>query len=104
MGNLGMMEILVIAVVALLVFGPERLPELARNAGKAMARFRAESAKSVEELRRAADLGDLEKDVRGVVDDVKGLRTNVMEQLSPPRSSTAPRAPAEVPPIDPEAT
>lgn len=108
MGNLGMMEVLVIAVVALLVFGPDRLPELARNAGKALARFRAESAKSVEELRRAADLGGLDTDVRSVVDEVRGIRDGVNAELrsltSPQRSPTRPREITDVPPIDPEAT
>ncbi|MDP8930473.1 MAG: twin-arginine translocase TatA/TatE family subunit, partial [Actinomycetota bacterium] len=32
----------VVAFIALLVFGPDRLPELARQAGRALARFRQE--------------------------------------------------------------
>ena len=38
--NVGAPELLVILVVALLVFGPNRLPELARQAGKAMGEVR----------------------------------------------------------------
>jgi Tat protein translocase TatB subunit len=40
MQNVGAPELLVIVVVALLVFGPNRLPELARQAGRAVAEVR----------------------------------------------------------------
>lgn len=39
MGNLGLSEILVIAVVALLVIGPKRLPEVAKGMGQAFKAF-----------------------------------------------------------------
>jgi TatA/E family protein of Tat protein translocase len=41
--NLGFTEMAVIFVVALLVFGPHKLPELARNLGKSLAEFRRAS-------------------------------------------------------------
>ena len=40
MFNIGGGEILLIAVVALLVLGPQRLPEMARTIGKALREFR----------------------------------------------------------------
>lgn len=40
MGNLGTSEILFIAIFALLVFGPRRLPEIGRSVGKALAELR----------------------------------------------------------------
>ncbi len=39
MGNLGLSELLVIFVVALLVIGPRRLPEVARGLGQAVKAF-----------------------------------------------------------------
>ncbi len=39
MGNLGLSELLVIFVVALLVIGPKRLPEVARALGEAFRSF-----------------------------------------------------------------
>jgi len=40
MGNLGFSELVVIVVVALLVVGPRRLPEVARGLGEALRAFR----------------------------------------------------------------
>lgn len=40
MFDIGMQELLVIFLVALLVFGPKRLPELGKTIGKGMAEFR----------------------------------------------------------------
>lgn len=42
-GSLGVPEILFILVLALLVFGPKRLPELGRTIGRAMGEFRRAS-------------------------------------------------------------
>ena len=43
MPQIGPLEILVVAVIALIVFGPQRLPELARSIGRAMAEFRRQA-------------------------------------------------------------
>jgi sec-independent protein translocase protein TatA len=40
MFGLGMPELALIAVVALLLFGPKRLPELGRNVGRSIAAFK----------------------------------------------------------------
>lgn len=105
MGNLGFMELLVVAVIALLVFGPERLPELARNAGKAMAKFRSEASRSIDDLKHAADLQGLDKDLRGIRDDVTELRASVTGALGGTGAGEGASRPADLPPpTDPEAT
>lgn len=43
MGNLGMWEILMILVIALIVFGPRKLPELGKSLGQSLAQFRRAS-------------------------------------------------------------
>lgn len=51
--SLGAPEILVILVVALIVLGPSKLPEAARQVGKAMAEFRRVTAGFQAEVRDA---------------------------------------------------
>jgi TatA/E family protein of Tat protein translocase len=43
MGPIGIQELAVILVVALLVFGPKRLPELGKSLGRTLAEFRRAS-------------------------------------------------------------
>jgi TatA/E family protein of Tat protein translocase len=55
MFGIGMTELAVIFVVALIVFGPTKLPELARSLGRAMAEFRRASTDLRQTLREAVD-------------------------------------------------
>ncbi|NLT68763.1 MAG: twin-arginine translocase TatA/TatE family subunit [Acidobacteria bacterium] len=43
MGSLGMQEIVIIFVLALLIFGPRKLPELGKTLGKGLAEFKKAS-------------------------------------------------------------
>lgn len=117
----GPQEWLVIAIVALLVFGPERLPEVARNAAKLIARLRSETDRSVSELKRAAAAEGLDREWREVSRDLRetrdhlrgsvdGLRAQVEGELTrKPQSGTMGgavrwRADDDPPPVDAEAT
>jgi TatA/E family protein of Tat protein translocase len=44
MGNIGFPEMLVIFVLALLIFGPKKLPELGKSLGKGLSEFRRASS------------------------------------------------------------
>jgi sec-independent protein translocase protein TatB len=50
-GNLGLPEILLLAVVGLIVFGPERLPRAARDAGKVIRQLRAMSQQAMDDVK-----------------------------------------------------
>ena len=52
MFNIGPAEIMVILVLALIVFGPKRLPEIGRTVGKSLREFRKTSEDVKEEIKR----------------------------------------------------
>jgi TatA/E family protein of Tat protein translocase len=49
MGDIGIGEIVVIAVVALVLFGPNKIPEFARSCGKAVSLFKKGLTEGLEE-------------------------------------------------------
>lgn len=59
MPNIGPLEIVVILIIALIVFGPKRLPELGRSMGKGIREFKSslsgdkDDEDDVRELERA---------------------------------------------------
>src|SRR5437762_13351783 len=65
MGQLGFSEMLVIFIVALLVFGPKKLPELGKSLGKGIREFK----KATDELKTTWE--DQVKDIQAPLTDVK---------------------------------
>lgn len=59
MFNVGLGEIVAIVLVALLLFGPERLPEMARQAGRWLGRLRLTTQDALDQLKDETDLKDL---------------------------------------------
>lgn len=55
MGNFGPAEMLVIGVFALLVFGPQKLPEMARSFGRAIREFKKATGELTQELKLGID-------------------------------------------------
>ena len=51
MPNVGLPEMIVLLVIALMVFGPKKLPEMGRTVGKSLREFRRASAELRSELR-----------------------------------------------------
>jgi sec-independent protein translocase protein TatB len=57
--NVGLGEIVAIVLVTLLLFGPERLPEMARQAGRWLGRLRLTTQDAIDQLKDETDLKDL---------------------------------------------
>ncbi|MCY3550332.1 MAG: twin-arginine translocase TatA/TatE family subunit [Candidatus Poribacteria bacterium] len=62
MGGIGGIEIFIILMVALVIFGPKKLPEMGRSLGKAIREFKNVGNDLQDELTKAADEIDKEKD------------------------------------------
>jgi len=54
--SLGMPEILVILVIVLILFGPKKLPELARGLGQSIREFKKGASEIKQEFEQAVDL------------------------------------------------
>ena len=80
MGSISFTEILVIAVVALIVFGPKRLPELARRAGGLVAKAKEASSAVTDAL--GQDLSDVAEPLKGIKDDVTGIKKDLTKAVT----------------------
>ncbi|MEN8114854.1 MAG: twin-arginine translocase TatA/TatE family subunit [Actinomycetota bacterium] len=82
MGSLGTGEILFIAFVALIIFGPQRLPEIARKAGVLLSKARA-MTRSVTDVMNAEfdEVAAPIKDLKGEYDAVVGDMKNAAPSL-----------------------
>lgn len=123
--DLSMTKLLILGVLAMLIFGPEKLPQLARDAGRMVRQFRGMAQQARSELR--SELGDAipDFDVRDLNprtfvrkhlldDDTRSanvlgeVRSAVAEAAAPITVATnhtaAPLAVGERAPFDPDAT
>lgn len=58
MPQIGPLEILVVGVLALLVFGPEKLPEMARSLGKGLTQLKRMASDAKSEFDMGLDAAD----------------------------------------------
>jgi sec-independent protein translocase protein TatA len=81
-GSIGMPELILIFVVALLVFGPRKLPEIGKSLGKGLAEFKKASE-------------DLKKTIEQEIEEAKTEVTQTPKPVS--AADTVARAPSAEP-------
>ena len=64
MGDIGLSKLIFIFVIALLVFGPKRLPELGRSLGKGLAELKRATNGVRESIKRELENAELENLIR----------------------------------------
>ncbi|MDG2041051.1 MAG: Sec-independent protein translocase protein TatB [Ilumatobacter sp.] len=79
LGSIGMSELLIIFVIALIVFGPRKLPDLGRSLGKSLGEFKRAS-----------------NDLRNTLEE----EIHVEEQVAKPPPAPAVATPPVTPPDD----
>lgn len=77
-GNVGLSEMVIIFVIALIVFGPRRLPEIGRSLGSAMREFR----RSLNQIQREIEQAN-------PVESVREVNTILNPLADPPKDSEA---------------
>ena len=106
----GFFEWLFLGVLALLIFGPERLPKMAYTAGQMIAKFKREAAGTLDELKAAAELeefSDVAKDLRATGADLRRDFDDLNDSIAPKplKGQSAVMATGEdagPPPFDPD--
>jgi sec-independent protein translocase protein TatA len=90
MPQIGPLEILVVGVLALIVFGPERLPEIGRSLGKGLNQMK----RMASDVKADFDLGMEEEKAPAKPTEAEPevLRANNAPASSPVTKSSVPRA------------
>jgi sec-independent protein translocase protein TatB len=81
MFDLGFSELMVIAVVALIVIGPERLPKVARTAGLLSGRLRRYVGDVKADISREMQLEELKRMQQEVADRVMSAEISVKQEI-----------------------
>jgi len=117
--DLSIPKLLILAVIALVIFGPNELPKIASQAGRALRDLRkiAEGAKNDLREGLGPEFGDFDLEdlnpkrfvQKHFLDDINGDSAKAASQagMQPPRqtrSNSTVLAPGERPPFDPDAT
>jgi sec-independent protein translocase protein TatB len=109
MFGVGLPELAVIAFVAVLVFGPDKLPDLARQAGRMARQVRTFANQARDELREElgpefADLDLRDLDPRAIVKKHIIEAMNADDDEDEERARVIPLGSGELPPFDVDAT
>jgi TatA/E family protein of Tat protein translocase len=101
MFGIGMPELILIAVVALIVLGPKKLPDLAKSLGRAVREFKKATSELKETLQVDSEFSEVKKaftdfhsDVnKTILDEGKPPETPAADSPAPPADATLPADP-----------
>ena len=88
MFGIGMPELMVIAVIALLVVGPKKLPDIAKALGKGLTEFRKATQSATDTLKETLKTEELKKDIDGFKDSLLYGKGDEKEAPVPPAAPT----------------
>lgn len=77
-GSIGVPELIVIFIIALLVFGPKKLPEVGKSVGRAIREFK----KASDELRSKVEEEINASEIKSEINDVKSNLTEFKDDLN----------------------
>ena len=82
--KIGAMELVVIFIVALLVIGPDKLPQYARKFGAALKEFRKASSGVTKELRESVidPLSEAQKPLREAMEPLEDITKDIKSELN----------------------
>lgn len=86
--SLGMPELIFIFILALLIFGPKKLPELGKSLGKGLAEFKRAS----NELRSSLEeeINSVQNSTKGILEEPAKIIQNTMDDPSPKENTSTP--------------
>lgn len=71
-GNIGLPELIIILAIALLIFGPKKLPEVGKSIGRALREFRKTSdeiKEKIEEEIQVDEFKDLKEEIKKDIEE-----------------------------------
>jgi Tat protein translocase TatB subunit len=87
--NLGMGEIAVLVLLGLVLFGPKRLPEIARQMGKFIAEFKRASNDFQAQIHQEINKMEIEESAKKLATDAKDAAKDIVGHPDDPDSITS---------------
>jgi TatA/E family protein of Tat protein translocase len=96
LGSIGMPELIIIFVIALIIFGPRKLPELGRSLGKSLSEFKRASNELKSTLEEEIRLDEQRANL-----EASKAAAAAAAAAAPPPAPVVPVTPAEIMPPAP---
>jgi sec-independent protein translocase protein TatA len=88
LGPIGMQELIIIFVIALIVFGPRKLPELGKSLGRSIAEFKRASNELRNTLEDEIRVEETKKEIMEPIETLSKEAKDVVSTATEPESET----------------